>query len=101
MNKPGKDLVYLWHTNWPDGQERFRITQEAALSAGLDYRSRDISDIREAEDAIVELKRNGASTLLVQPSPFTYRQRDTLISIRLNMYLGRFSPSRLRPEKAP
>ena len=57
MNKPGKDLVYLWHTNWPDGQERFRITQEAALSAGLDYRSRDISDIREAEDAIVELKR--------------------------------------------
>src|SRR5947199_350032 len=88
MNNPRKDVDYLWHTNWPDGQERLRVTEQAALSAGLNLRSRGIAEIGEAESAILDLKNNGASTLLVQPSPFTYRQRAALISIATKHLLG-------------
>jgi putative ABC transport system substrate-binding protein len=88
MNKPRRDIDYLWHTNWPDGKERLRISQEAALSAGLNFRSRGIAEIGEANDAIADMKKNGAATLLVQPSPFTYRQRGTLISMAMKHELG-------------
>ena len=88
LNKPRRDIDYLWHTNWPDGQERFRLTQEAALTAGLNFRSRGIAELAEAQEAISELKRSGATTLLVQPSPFTYRQRDQLINLAAEHGLG-------------
>ena len=88
LNKPRRDIDYLWHTNWPDGQERFRLTQEAALTAGLNFRSRGIAELAEAQEAISELKSSGATTLLVQPSPFTYRQRDQLINLAAEHGLG-------------
>ena len=88
LNKPRRDIDYLWHTNWPDGQERFRITQEAALTAGLNFRSRGIAEIAEAQEAISGLKSSGATNLLVQPSPFTYRQRDQLINLAAEHGLG-------------
>ena len=89
LNKPRRDIDYLWHTNWPDGQERFRLTQEAALTAGLNFRSsRGVAELAEAQEAISELKSSGATTLLVQPSPFTYRQRDQLINLAAEHGLG-------------
>jgi putative ABC transport system substrate-binding protein len=88
LNKPRTIVDYLWFTEWPDGQARFRTTHEAAESVGLDFRSQGIRDIAEASAAIAEMKRNGASTVLIQPSPFTYRERTRLIDLAANRGVG-------------
>ena len=88
LNKPQRSVDYLWHTDWPDGQERLRTTQQAAESAGLIFRSRGIGDISEASDAIADMKNGGAISLIIQPSPFTYRQRGRLIELATSHGLG-------------
>ena len=72
-------IHYLWHTGWADGQHRLRTTEQAAQSAGVKLRSRGIGDTAELNDAMAAMKKEGARTLIIQPSPFTYRQRDRLI----------------------
>jgi len=42
-------------------------------------RSEGIGDIAELNDVITAMKKGGATTLIVQPSPLTYRQRDRFI----------------------
>jgi len=32
LSKQEATVDYLWHTNWPDGQNRFRLTEQAALT---------------------------------------------------------------------
>jgi putative ABC transport system substrate-binding protein len=76
------DIVdYLWHTAWPDGQNRYQATEQAAQAAGVKLRSRGVVEIAEAVDAIAAMKRNGATTLIIQPSPFTYQQRERLSEV--------------------
>ena len=70
---------YLWHTGWADGRYRFQATERAAQSAGVKLRAHGISEMAEVSDAMAAMKRSGARTLIVQPSPFTYRQRERLI----------------------
>jgi putative ABC transport system substrate-binding protein len=68
---------YLWHTAWPDGKNRFQATEQAAQSTGVKLRSRGIAESAEIDQAIMAMKQDG--TVIVQPSPFTYRQRRHII----------------------
>src|SRR6516225_12264180 len=72
-------MDYLWHTAWPDGKNRFQATEQAAQSAGLKLRARGIAESAEIDQAIMAMKVDGATMVIVQPSPFTYRQRTLII----------------------
>jgi putative ABC transport system substrate-binding protein len=72
-------IYYLWHTAWPDGKNRFQSTEQAARSAGVKLRARGIAESAEIDQAITEMKVDGATMIIVQPSPFTYRQRARII----------------------
>jgi putative ABC transport system substrate-binding protein len=79
---------YLWHTAWPDGQHRYKATEHAVQSVGVDLRSRGITDIDEVDDAFAALKSGGAKVIIIQPSPFTYRHRNRIISSAQGLGLG-------------
>jgi putative ABC transport system substrate-binding protein len=86
--RPGETVGYLWHTGWPDGENRYRETEQAAQSAGMNLRSRGIVDAAEINDAIAAIKSSGATTLIVQPAPFTFRHRDRIIGSATDHRLG-------------
>lgn len=86
MSSPAVD--YLWHTNWADGEARFHNTMQAARTAGLEFRSYGVHDVGEVGDAVAKLKSGGAMNLIVQPSPFTYRERGRLIDAAGKQGLG-------------
>jgi putative ABC transport system substrate-binding protein len=76
----GQDTIgYLWHTAWPDGKNRFQGTQEAAQSARVKLQTRGIGESAEIDQAITALKLGGMTTIIVQPSPFTYRERSHIV----------------------
>jgi putative tryptophan/tyrosine transport system substrate-binding protein len=72
-------IDYLWHTAWPDGKNRFRATEQAAQSVGVKVRARGIAESTEIDQAITAMKQDGAKIIIVQPSPFTYRERARII----------------------
>jgi ABC-type uncharacterized transport system substrate-binding protein len=72
-------IYYLWHTAWPDGKNRFQATEQAAQSAGVNLRATGIAESAEIDQAITAMKLDGATMIIVQPSPFTYRQRARII----------------------
>ena len=74
LSKPQATVGYLWHTAWPDGRNRYQLTEQAALTAGAKLRSRGIAEIAKIGDAIAEMKQSRISTLIIQPSPFTCRR---------------------------
>ena len=73
-------INYLWYTEWADGQYRLQVTERTAQSHGVKLRPRGISDIAEATDVMAAIKAGGAVTVIIQPSPFTYRHRARLIN---------------------
>jgi putative tryptophan/tyrosine transport system substrate-binding protein len=79
LGKPQEIVNYLWFTGWPDGQHRLQATERAAQSLGINLRSRGISDISEANDAMAAMKTDGAVTLIIQSSPFMFRHRRRII----------------------
>jgi putative ABC transport system substrate-binding protein len=79
-----RKIGYLWHTAWPDGRNRYQLTEQAAQAAGVKLQSRGIAEVSEIGDAIAEMKRSRILTLIVQPSPFTYQQRDQIIDSATN-----------------
>src|SRR6516225_2302248 len=81
-------IDYLWHTAWPDGKNRFQATEQATQSAGLKLRARGIAESGEIDQAITALKLDGATTIIVQPSPFTYRERSHIIGTAFENGLG-------------
>jgi putative ABC transport system substrate-binding protein len=38
--KPHMIIHYLWHTAWPDGQNRYRATEQAVRAAGMQLQAR-------------------------------------------------------------
>jgi putative ABC transport system substrate-binding protein len=72
-------VYYLWHTAWPDGKNRFQATEQAAQSAGVKLRARGVAESGEIDQAISAMKTDGATMIIVQPSPFTYRERAHII----------------------
>ena len=71
---------YIWHNGWPDGENRYRATERAAESAGMKLRSRGILNAAEINDAITAIKNSGTTTLIIQPSPLTFANRDRIIN---------------------
>jgi putative tryptophan/tyrosine transport system substrate-binding protein len=47
LSKPRTSVDYLWHTAWPDGQNRYQTTEQAVQQAGMKLRSEGIADIVE------------------------------------------------------
>jgi putative tryptophan/tyrosine transport system substrate-binding protein len=88
LSKPGTTIDYLWHTAWPDGKNRFQATEQAVQAAGMTLRSKGITDIAELDDALITIKQSGSTTLIVQPSPFTYGQRGRIIASAMSKGLG-------------
>jgi len=75
-----QDIIgYLWHTAWPDGKNRFQATEQAAQSTGVKLRIQGIAESAEIDQAITALKLDGVTTIIVQPSPFTYRERSHIV----------------------
>jgi putative tryptophan/tyrosine transport system substrate-binding protein len=91
LSKPQTTIHYLWYTGWPDGQNRYEATEHAAREAGLKVRSRGIADIAEIDGVIANVKREGATALIIQPSPFTYKNRSLLIASTMNHGVGMIS----------
>ena len=81
-------IDYLWHTAWPDGKNRFQATEQAAQSVGVKLRARGIAESAEIDQAITAMKLDGATMIIVQPSPFTYRQRTRIIDSASHNGLG-------------
>jgi putative ABC transport system substrate-binding protein len=81
---PAMVVDYLWHTAWPDGRNRYEATEQAAQAASVKLRSKGITGIAEVDDTIAAMKQSGATTLIVQPSPFTFQQRRRIIDSALS-----------------
>jgi putative ABC transport system substrate-binding protein len=79
---------YLWHMRWPDGQNRFEATLQAADALGVNLRERGIGDVTDLDDAIISIKQSGAVAVIIQPSPFTYQQRAHIIEAATKQGLG-------------
>lgn len=92
MGKPRAPVDYLWHTLWPDGQYRFQATERAAKSLGVNLRSRAIGDIDEINHVMTAMKSEGAGAIIVQPSPFTFRQRQRIVEAATSHGLGTIYP---------
>jgi putative tryptophan/tyrosine transport system substrate-binding protein len=80
LTKPRMMVGYLWHTAWPDGRNRYQATEQAAHAAGMQLQSKGIADNAELDDALRAIKQSGSTTLIVQPSPFTYGHRGHIIA---------------------
>jgi putative tryptophan/tyrosine transport system substrate-binding protein len=88
LNKSQSSISYLWHTDWPDGEHRHVLTREAAENVGLELRSSGIKDVAQLNDALITIKQRGATTFIVQPSPFTYAERGQIIAAAIKYGLG-------------
>jgi putative ABC transport system substrate-binding protein len=83
LGTPQATIHYLWHTGWADGKYRLQATEQAAQAAGVKLQTRGVAEIAEANDVMAAMRKAGAVTLIVQPSPFTYRHRDRLIEFAI------------------
>src|SRR5262245_34396198 len=81
-------IDYFWYTAWPDGQNRYKATEQAAKAGGVTLRSKGISDVTQLDDAFVAIKQMGARSVVVQPRPFTYGQRGAIIASATKNGLG-------------
>src|SRR5262245_34685797 len=73
-------IDYLWHTAWPDWKNRFKSTEQAAQSVSVRLRARGIADRSEIDQAVTAMKRDDAKIIIVQLSPFTYRERARIVA---------------------
>ncbi len=92
LGRPRAPVDYLWHTLWPDGQYRFTATEKAATALGVKLRSRGIGDIDEISHVMSAMKADGAGAVIVQPSPFTFRQRHRIVEVATSQGLGTIYP---------
>jgi putative ABC transport system substrate-binding protein len=88
LGRPQGPIDYVWYSAWPDGQNRFQATERAASSLGVKLRARSIGAAAEIDDVMAAMKKAGAATIIVQPSPFTYRYRVRLIESAMAQGLG-------------
>ena len=84
----GNAVDYLWHTDWPDGRQRHFDTEQAALSAAVNFRSHGVGNTGDVVDILTAIKSAGGSTVIVQPSPFTYRLRERIIASAIKLGLS-------------
>jgi putative ABC transport system substrate-binding protein len=92
---PGETIGYLWYTGWPDGENRYKATVQAARSAGMKLQSRGIPDAAEINDAVAAISNSGATTLIIQGSPLLFLYRDQIISSAMSHGLATIGNSSL------
>jgi putative ABC transport system substrate-binding protein len=80
INAQGSPVGYLWFDKWPDGRNRFAQTEAAAQGLGVMLCARALGDIGELDAILGDMRSNGVTALVVQPSPFTYHHRDQIIA---------------------
>jgi putative ABC transport system substrate-binding protein len=88
LGKQPAALHYLWHNGWADGQNRLQATERAARSAGVKLRPVASAGVVDADDAMAAMKRAGAASVIVQPSPLTFQQRERLAAVALKHRLA-------------
>jgi len=88
LSKPETTVGYLWYTEWPDGQNRYQASEQAAQAIGIQLQSKGIADVAELDNALTAIKQSGSRMLIVQPSSFTFRQREQIISSAIKNGLG-------------
>jgi putative tryptophan/tyrosine transport system substrate-binding protein len=86
--KPHRIIHYLWHSAWPDGQNRYQATEQAVRAAGMQLQSRGIAEMSELDAAVAAIKMSGSPAFIVQPSPFTYGHRGPIIASAQKNGLG-------------
>src|SRR5215472_6278251 len=84
----GASIGYIWYDKWPDGHNRLAVTERAAKVAGVMPRPRVISEAMELGAIVSDMRSNGTTIIIVQPSPFTYRHRNRIIEFLTNQGLG-------------
>lgn len=92
IGRPQAPVEYVWHTLWPDGQYRYQATERAARALGVKLRSHGLGDINEVNYVMAAVKAEGGSFVIIQPSPFTFRQRPRLIEAATRHGLGTIYP---------
>jgi putative ABC transport system substrate-binding protein len=100
VGKPQATVNYLWYPKWADGQYRLGLAERAARSLDVKIRSREISDIAEANEIFGAMKADQAEIVVVQSSPFTFRNREQLINSAMSHGWPRFLLSHRRRERA-
>ena len=78
--QPHRIIHYLWYTAWPDGQNRYQATEQAVRAAGLELQATGIAEMSELDAAVAAIKMSGSPAFIVQPSPFTYGHRGSIIA---------------------
>ena len=56
LDKSQTTVYYLWYKNWALGPNMFRAAEQAAQSLHVEFQSRGISEIAEANDAMTAMK---------------------------------------------
>jgi putative ABC transport system substrate-binding protein len=79
LEKRQAPVNYLWFTGSPEGEYSLQTAERAAQALRVDLRSKGIRDISEADGALAAMKGGGATTVIVQSSPFTFRYREPII----------------------
>ena len=85
---PQGSIDYFWYTAWPDGQNRYQTTEQAAQAVGIKLRSNGIAEIEQLDNALSAIRQSGSRMVIVQPSPFTYGQRGRIIASAMKSGLG-------------
>jgi putative ABC transport system substrate-binding protein len=85
---PQGNIGYFWYTAWPDGQNRYQATEQAAQAVGVKLRSNGIAEIDQVDSALFAIRQSGSRMVIVQPSPFTYGQRGRIIASAMKNGLG-------------
>ena len=75
---------YVWYPGWTDGQYRFQATEQAVQSLKVKLRTYAINDIADADSVMLAVKKAGAKVVIVQPSPFTFRERERIVAAATN-----------------
>jgi putative tryptophan/tyrosine transport system substrate-binding protein len=83
-----RNIDYVWYSEWPDGQHRLKLTENAARTVGVDFHSWPVKSVSELRDTLDTIRNTGAAAIIIQPSPFTYQQRDRLIGDAIDDHLA-------------
>jgi putative ABC transport system substrate-binding protein len=73
-------IHYVWYPGWTDGQYRFQATEQAAQSLKVKLRTYAINDVADVDSVMLAVKKAGAKVVIVQPSPFTFRERERIVA---------------------
>jgi putative ABC transport system substrate-binding protein len=85
---PQGSIDYFWYTAWPDGQNRYQATEQAAQAIGMKFRSKGIARIDQLENALSAIRQSGSQMVIVRPSPFTYGERGRIVGSAMKNGLG-------------